>query len=230
MLRSIARINTIQHDGNTTTLKDAFRPQPGYPSLTPLGAPREPGWGRRPRWISSTTAKVAAANAWKHARAAAQRGSIYSMPPQAFIKDAEIHRRGIPTPMQWDSKDEQTIRAIQLRARREYYRKCSEWQANPIGPIPKPPTDPFNPNPNQNRASNNLPITAVNEFSRQNSTIHPPLPPYSTPRQTEAGSSSSGHSPSDTPFIATSLAELRNAPPTFDLRGDCTGIQGRPSR
>ncbi len=65
IMRTLARIHTLEMNGRTTTWKDAFDPRTATLALTPLGAPRLSGVARRPRWLSQATPGVVAANAWR---------------------------------------------------------------------------------------------------------------------------------------------------------------------
>ena len=64
-IKTLARTNTITWNGPTVTHRQALRPTPNAPSLTPLGAPLMAGYARKPLWNDERTPRASAINVWK---------------------------------------------------------------------------------------------------------------------------------------------------------------------
>ena len=138
LLRSLARIYTIVEEGtlNATTWKQAFDPKPGYPSLTPLGAPRETGLARRPRWICRTTPCAIVANVWRCLRKTPQRTDESGKHRNSAIRSHTIDRTGFNESAKWKSGDELTVLELRAKAFQEYDEECDKWRRDFSRPVP----------------------------------------------------------------------------------------------
>ncbi len=155
LLRALAKVHTVEVDGNITCWKQALDPQVNYPPLTPLGGPRGSGYGHRPRWLSSTTTDVAAANVWRclqklpGTRTPAvtvdtdTRGAPIDSAnnvPRTFLKGHVINRSGCKQVVVWKTRAEREIALLHAEKLRKYYEAVERWQSNPIGPMPRHPS------------------------------------------------------------------------------------------
>ncbi len=139
LLRTLARIYTLEVEGEKASWKTAFDPQVLQPTLTPLDAPRISGLSRRPRGLSSFTPAVAAANVWR-ALHPVQTATPTDTPAhrhddrksarasRTFALGHRINRSGITQHVVWRTKAEKEISLAREAALRAYYDASDKWQ------------------------------------------------------------------------------------------------------
>ncbi len=141
LLRSMARVYGLQLDGDESSWKNAFEPRTDVPTLVPLGAPRISGLARRPRWLSSHTPEVAAANAWRAVQRAIGDGTLRGDNlGRTFLKNAVVDRKGTCQVVLWRSRAEKQLKINAAEALRKFYEDSEKWQACPVGPPPRHPS------------------------------------------------------------------------------------------
>ncbi len=112
MMRTIARLHTIELDGARQSFAQAYMTNPSVGVFVPLGGPRVPGLGRRPQWVAKHTAAVAAANAWKAAAEAAGGERDPRARRQTFAENWKLERTGCPEAPKWKSRAEEELQTI----------------------------------------------------------------------------------------------------------------------
>ena len=142
MLKSMARIYTIvENELSTVTWQQALEPKSGYPTLTPLGAPREPGVSRRPKWLCASTSLTVAGNIWRCLKVAPENMKTPQGYKQAVVKDHTLDRTGFNDGPIWRSGAELTLIEIKAKAYREYDDELEKWRKDRTRPIPIHPRE-----------------------------------------------------------------------------------------
>ncbi len=150
LLRTLARVHTLEVDGVKATWKAAFDPQVTQPTLIPLDGPKVSGLSRRPRWLSSTTPLVTAANVWRalnpeqvgstaDEERPGRSGREGARATRTFAQDHRIDRSGITQNVVWRSRAEKELAIARDAALRAYYDASDKWQRDPRGPMPVHP-------------------------------------------------------------------------------------------
>ncbi len=177
IIRTLARIYTMEIGLSKVTFKDALRPRPSVTSLAPLGAPVMAGFARRPIWVCARTPEVVAANVWR-ARAADRRArataaSSTTTPttsrPRTFANDWDINYAGYPSEDRWKSQASYDLEATSARARQARPRDLGDHP-----PADHPPTkkkratddDPGRPDPVGETASQHPRPSITRDFKR----------------------------------------------------------------
>ncbi len=115
IVRTLARVHTVECDGQTTTLRKAVAPCTDATSLTPLGAPVLSGYGRRPKWLSDRTPEVAAYNVWRareHEKRTITVTTNRNPRLRSFARNWEINYQGYPTENLWTPTSTRTFFTI----------------------------------------------------------------------------------------------------------------------
>ncbi len=150
LLRSLARVYTLEVDGERASWKTAFDPQATQPTLVPLDGPKLSGLSRRPRWLSRSTPSVAAANVWRALNpepemssagvpVPGRRGRSGARTTRTFAQEHRINRSGITQQVVWRTRAEKEISIARDAALRAYYDASDRWQRNLAGPMPVHP-------------------------------------------------------------------------------------------
>ena len=175
-----------------------MEPKTGRPSLTPLGAPRQPGLGRRPKWVASSTPRVAAANVWRRIHDYGM--SLHNKEPAqnySLFVDHRINRSGFRETIQWTSRDEVLLVDHIKRTWDAYFQAVGDRQQNPVGPQLVRPTIQLR--------STAAPIAGLVERG----TSDPTRSHGGTVAIDASSAASSFDGRKSTPLIATTLRELR---------------------
>ncbi len=115
IVRTLARVHTVECDGQITSLRKAVAPCTDATSLTPLGAPVLSGYGRRPRWLSDRTPEVAAYNVWRareHEKRTITRTATRNPRLRTFARNWEVNYQGYPTDNLWTPTSTRTFFTI----------------------------------------------------------------------------------------------------------------------
>ena len=186
-----------------------MEPKNGRPSLTPLGAPRFPGLGRRPKWSMPSTPSVVAANVW---RAIDSREDTGREPTADYmlLQHHEINRTGFRDSILWQSRDEALLRLTVRKQWDDFHNEIGAWQQNPLGPQPRRPSVTL-------ASLHRVPLVGATCGSAQplsSSLCLPPLDvtaPYCSRPETSSSAAASASScgAGGAPLVATSLRELR---------------------
>ncbi len=141
LLRSMARVYGLEMNGNSVSWKNALDPRTDSPTLVPLGAPRVSGLARRPRWLSSHTPDVAAANVWRAVQRAVDDGTPRRDGiGRTFLRDCVIDKKGTHQVVLWRSRAEKQLQLSAAEAMNRFYEEMDKWQACPTGPPPRHPS------------------------------------------------------------------------------------------
>jgi hypothetical protein len=124
IVRTLARIHTINVGDGKGLFKSVLSPLPSVSALSPLGAPVQAGFARRPIWACPHTPDVVAANVWR-ARAAETRaratGASTSAAARArtFAHDWTVTYSGYPAQDRWRAQSAIDLEAAIARTIRE---------------------------------------------------------------------------------------------------------------
>ncbi len=121
--------------------KASLDPQTSVPSLTPLDAPRTSGFSRRPRWLSSFTTSVAAANVWRILQARDD-GRRQQQHTRTFARGHTVNRSGVKQHVLWRTRVEKELKLQHDAEMKAYYSALDRWQTKPVGPMPRRPSAP----------------------------------------------------------------------------------------
>jgi exonuclease III len=100
VIRLLNRVHGIVANGRQVPMKTALGPRADAPSLTPLGAPVAPGYGRKPVWVDPRTPYAVAAN-YARARRAALRASVRNRRTTGFAQHWHLNYEGFPATKNW---------------------------------------------------------------------------------------------------------------------------------
>ena len=211
MLKTLARIYTVCLNGGRTNWTQAVDPRNSRPSLTPLGAPRQAGPGRRPKWCIQSTPRVVAANVWRAIGNTGDRSGHTRAPATNYkiFHSQTINRTGFKDKISWQSRDEALLKLAVKKQWDDFFTRTGDWQQYPVGPPPRRPTVDL-PALKHNRADGLSGPTGQGTDLRRDK-APPPLAladrqySQSDERCSSAASSGSGA----VPLVATTLRELR---------------------
>ena len=133
-IKTLCRVYTCKLNGGLTTWAHALEPKNGRPTLTPLGAPRQPGLGSRPKWVSRSTPALTAANVRRCLREAREKN------PGKDPAGVYTIFNHFPCRPSWTARDRVLLAAAAKERMDKYWVDVGAWQANPVGPMPQHPS------------------------------------------------------------------------------------------
>ncbi len=166
IVRTLARIHTIDVGHEKSAFKTALSPRPSVSALSPLGAPLQAGFARRPIWACQRTPEVVAANVWRakaaEARArAAGTSSSTAARARTFAHDWTLTYAGYPSQDLWRPRSSIELEANIAKATREKKRALQDQRP------PAPPRD---------RAKRHKPDVDHQVQMNAHEDVHQPLP------------------------------------------------------